>query len=299
MKQYIMTAAGMLFFSLFCGAALADTLVVGSINSNIKKETARFAPLASYLSAKLKNAGVSKTEIKVLPTSEAMSTAMMSGDVDLFIDSPLTAARVVRSAGAVPLLRRWKDGVSEYHSVIMTLADSPLKDLTDLNGKLVAFQHADSSSGFVIPAAHLNQAGLSLLKMENARDDIPDGRTGFVFSGSDKYSVALLSKGWVDAAGTDNETFDEVNQDNPGKFRVLSTSVSVPRHVVLHAADMKPELVTKIHAVLMEAETLPEGQEMLEDFDDTVKFDPFPGGMEATFEPIYEILDSATSIEGM
>ncbi|MEP3046228.1 MAG: phosphate/phosphite/phosphonate ABC transporter substrate-binding protein [Roseibium sp.] len=297
MKQFIFAAIGVLLSGVICSAAFAETLVVGSISSNIKKETGRFAPLTAYLAEELQDAGISEVEIKVLPNSETMSEALIAGDVDLFIDSPLIAAQMVRSADAVPMLRRWKDGVPEYHSVIMIAADSSIENLNDLTGKLVAFQHADSSSGFVIPAAHLKQAGLSLVEIDSVRGGVSKGQTGFVFSGSDKYSVTLLSKGWVDAAGTDNKTYEEMNRDNPGKFRVLSRSVSVPRHVVLHAAHMEPELVSKISGVLMDAETLPSGQKMLKEFDNTVKFDPFPGGVDGTFQPIYEILDIASTIE--
>lgn len=43
-------------------------------------------------------------------------------------------------------------------------------------------------------------------------------------------------------------------------------------------------------------DTTERGRETLESFNETSKFDGFPGGVEATFAPIYDLLDQLATL---
>lgn len=155
--------------SILCVAlsstAFAETLTLGSVNDNVKKHLARFAPLAEELERQLAQDGITEVDILVLPSSEAMEKALRSGDVDLYIDSPLVAAQVAREGNGVPFLRRWKDGVGSYHSIILARNDSGVETLQDLRGRRIGFQDPDSTSGFLLPAGLLRSEGIAIREL--------------------------------------------------------------------------------------------------------------------------------------
>lgn len=129
----------------------AETLTIGGITDNVKKERKRTAPLAAYLARRLAADGITSVETAHYPTSEAMARAMASGEVDLMFDSPLVAAIVARDAGGRPFLRRWKDGVVSYHSIILVPADSGIESLDDLRGRRIGFQEPDLHPAIFCP----------------------------------------------------------------------------------------------------------------------------------------------------
>lgn len=272
-------------------ALAAETLVLGSVNDDIRRHMERFAPLAEYLQEALADDGITAVEIAVLPDSEMMAEAMRAGEVDLYFDSPLVAARVARLAGGEPFLRRWKNGVSEYHSIFVVPTDSPFQTIEDLGGAMVGFQEPDSTSGFMLPAAQLRSEGLALRNFSNLDGTPNDTEVGYVFTGDDRNTVAWLVRGRIDAGATDPRGLEWLQEARPGEYRVLARSISVPRHVVIRRGGLDPVLANRISAVLEDMVNSPDGIETMDAFNDTTRFDRFPLGVEATFGPIYDQLD--------
>ena len=271
--------------------AQAETLVLGSVSDNIKKHLDRFAPLAGYLEEELADEGITSVEVLVLPNSEAMTEAMRTGDVDLFFDSPLVAARVAREAGGEPFLRRWKRGVGSYHSVIIVPSDSEMTSVEDLTGRRVAFQEPDSTSGFLLPAGMMRRLGLTLRELPT-RDSRPkDNEVGYVFTNDDRNTLAWIYNGWVDAAATDSERFVALEEAVPGSFRILARSIEVPRQVIIRRGGLDDGLMAAVTDVLLDMENSADGREVLKSFNHTTRFDRFPAGVDDTFNPIYAILD--------
>ncbi|MEZ4872361.1 MAG: PhnD/SsuA/transferrin family substrate-binding protein [Bdellovibrionales bacterium] len=78
-------------------------------------------------------------------------------------------------------------GETEYKSQIITRSDSKIESLKDLNGKKFAFTDPSSTSGFVIPSAYLNKAGVEL---------------GDVVLGINTMPLSPVYQGQVDAGAT-------------------------------------------------------------------------------------------------
>lgn len=269
----------------------AETLTLGSVNDDIRKHIERFTPLAQYLERELANDGVTDVEISVLPNSQAMAEALRQGDVDLYFDSPLVATRVARLADAVPFLRRWKNGEASYHSVIVVPTDSEMESIEDLRGAVIGFQEPDSTSGYLLPVALLLEAGLPLEHMHQDHQEPAENTVGYLFTGDDRNTALGLVRGTIDAGATDNQGFEALQVAQPDRFRALARSIEVPRQIVVRSAELDEALSAVISATLRSMVDSPEGTQVMASFHNTTRFDDFPRGIDATFEPIHTILD--------
>lgn len=276
---------------LFAQLAAAEALVIGTLSDSIRNQIDHLTPLARYLEVKLKETGVTEVQIRVLSNSKQMALALAGGQVDLFIDSPLVIAKVAQESGATPFLRRWKEGVSSYHSVIVVPTDSPIETLRDLAGRRIGMEGVDSTSGFMLPALMIDAEGLTLEKLRNRTFKPASNNVGYLFTAADKNTAFWLVMGWVDAAATDYHSFLALNDARPGQFRVLASSPDVPRQVVSHRPDLAPELVAAISQVLIDMNDTKTGDSILKTLHNTRCFDLFPAGAAATFAPIFAMLD--------
>lgn len=271
-------------------AASAEVLVLGSVSDNYKKHIARFAPLASYLGQALADDGITSVEIQVLTSSDQMAAAMRDNRVHLFFDSPLVATRVADNAGGHPFLRRWKDGVASYHSVIIVPHDSHIVTIENLVGHRIGFQEPDSTSGFLLPIAFLNRAGLAVQELRNRAAAPASGTIGYVFTLDDKNTVSWLHRGWIDAAATDPESFADLDDAMPGQYRIIARTIEVPRQIVVRNAALSPALQVAIAKVMSEMHLSEAGRAVLAHFHHTDRFDDFPDGVQQTFDPIRAVL---------
>lgn len=279
----------------------AGTLKIGTVAKDVKEELKEFEPLAIYLEGKLAAAGFEKVEIVVLPTAARMTEAFKSGEVDLYVESPLVAARVGNDSGAVPLVRRWKKGVAEYWSEIVVLSNSAVKTPADLRGRVIAFEDPDSTSGHLLPRALLLAHGLHIEVLQHATLSPSPTNVGAVFTLSDETSILWLLAGRVDAIATDPTFVRLIAAERPGTVRSIARTISVPRHVVMRAAGMPETQAAQIAEVLIGMADSDDGRRALAKFGKTDRFDAFPAGVEATFEPIREqlrLLDAERAYSG-
>ena len=269
----------------------AEVLVLGSVNDNVRKHVDRMTPMARYLERELADLGVTEVQIRVATTSSEMVAALRDGQVDLYFDSPLVAANIARQAGAEPFLRRWKRGEASYHSLIIVPADSDIQGVEDLVGHRIGFQEPDSTSGFLLPVGMLHAADLALRELPDRFAPPAEDEIGYVFTGDDKNTLLWLAKGWIVAGATEPRRWDQLNEARPGEFRVIATSIEVPRQVVIRRNGLDAGLVNRIADVLKDMVNSDEGVEVMEKFHKTTRFDDFPRGVEDTFEPIHHLLD--------
>ncbi|MBO9476199.1 phosphate/phosphite/phosphonate ABC transporter substrate-binding protein [Shimia sp. R11_0] len=272
-------------------SATAETLTIGTLNEGVRAQMRAYESLVSYLQTHLEGSKVTRVRVLMLPTSDRMSHAMMNGEVDVFMDSPLVAAKVARVSGAKPTMRHWKKGESSYYAVLVTNVDSGITSVSDLKGKKMAFEEKDSTSGFLLPAQMLLKSGLKLHELHNISADPKADEVGYVFSAHDKNSIYLLASGRVDAIATNPESLRLLQEVRPDTFVSFAKSPTVPRQVLLHRAGMDPDILHDLRTELANLYRTPDGREVLKKFQNSSGFDDFPEGAEAAFVPIYEILD--------
>ncbi len=117
------------------------TISIGTVSEDAVKQIRTFQPTADYIAQKL-STGKTRYEGKVIiaKTIDNISDLLKEQKLDLFFDTPFAATITADKSGSVPFLRRWRDGVPEYHSVFIVRKNSSIKTLNDFYGKTIVFE---------------------------------------------------------------------------------------------------------------------------------------------------------------
>ncbi len=278
-------------------AAALKSIVLADIGDDPAKRTGEFQPLADFLAAGLKEFGIGEGRVKIAKDFDTMIKWMKSGEVDLYFDSPFPTFILAEQAGAQPVLRRWRSGVFEYHSVFFTTADSAINTIQDLQGKVIAYDSPYSTSGYLLPTAHLIQAGLKPVEKSSPSAPLAADEVGYVFTFGDDNIIQWVVSGKAVAGAVNSTNFEKLSAEKKAALKVLARTENVPRHLMVVRAGLDPKLVQAIKNRLLGMENTPEGKAILAKFQTTDKFDEFPGGVEIAFARIRELYNLTASIK--
>ena len=268
----------------------AGVLTIGSVSLNPTQEYEVVRPFADFVAANLHHVGIGRGRVVVVGSLSQMVDELREGRVDLLIDSPFPAVFVWQRTGVEPILRRWKRGSDVYRSVIFTRADSGVESVDKLAGKIIAFGEPFSTSGFLMPKAALASAGLRLVNYEDPAASIPSDQVGYVFSNDAENSMFWVLKRKVVAGAINKDYFEALAGDRISELRILQTTEAVPRNVVCVRGGLDPRVVQAIENMLLEMHLSDEGRVSLEKFEETSRFDRFPGGADHDLGYILSLL---------
>lgn len=191
--------------------AARNTFVLADISDTPVGLTAKYQPLVDYLAAHLGKFGISSGVVKIAPDFDTMSRWIKTGEVDLYFDSPYPVFLLVEQVGAQPILRRWKQGASEFYTVFFTRKDSGITSIADLKGHTVSFKDPSSTSGYLLPKAYLLQAGFTPVEKPSPDSVVAQNEIGYVFSGSTTDNdIQWAISGKVAAGAVDNVAFSQL-----------------------------------------------------------------------------------------
>ncbi len=270
--------------------ALAETLNLGTLNEGIRSQMRVFQPLLTYLETDLEDSGITEVRLVVHPSTELMADAIARKEVDIFIDSPMVVAKVAQLSGGTPFLRHWKDGHAGYYTVIFTHVNSGITSLEDLQGRKVALEDHDSSSGFIVPVHMLIKAGLELKKLRAPSTSPSGNNVGYFLTYNDKNTMFAVASGRADAGATNQIRYLDLMEARPDEFRILAISDQYPRSVLMHRPGISKLLLDELRSSLKSMSDTNEGRTVLENFQNSTRFDEFAAGSKYTFAPIFEIL---------
>lgn len=251
---------GTLLVSWLCLALLAAapvmaaTLVLAQISDRPKKDFRQLRPMAEHIVPALAPFGFDRAEVQVFPDLPELEAAIRAGQVHWISETPLTAARLYQQDLVVPLARKWKRQQYAYQSLIYVPASSPIQQLTDLRGRVIAFEHANSFSSYFLPLAALRHAGLTLTALARPTDPVPPDRVGYVFSRNERNNLLWVAKGLV-AAGALNDG----DWHTPGRLpapllaemRVIHRSPAYPRAFELATHNLAPPARAALQQALL------------------------------------------------
>ncbi|MEH6405549.1 MAG: phosphate/phosphite/phosphonate ABC transporter substrate-binding protein [Sneathiella sp.] len=254
----------------------AETITIGTISLDPIEEARAFKPFSEYLAVQLASLGVQSVDIKIANSIRQAAKMLKEKELDFFIDSSVTAAHINDLSGSKFLLRRWKKAKGKYRSVIFVNADSPIKNLSGLLGKTVAFEEAFSTSGYILPAVAMLRSGLKLAHLESFRSRNPDDKVGFVMANDNETQIVWLERDKVAAAAMAEEDFKKYSTNALRSMRILHTTPYVPYHVITYRANLDPKYVEQMKEILLSAHKTADGKKLLEKFEATLKFDEIP-----------------------
>ncbi len=264
--------------------AQEQILAIGIVSDDPAGEIEAAQPFADYMAKQLSDIGIKQGMIVVTPDIETMIEKLKSGEVDLYYESAYGALSAYEDAGAVPLLRGWRKGVGEYHSIILVRKDSGITSVEDLKGKMMAFSEQKSTTGHFLPETYLVTAGLTLSEQADPNSAVPENEVGYIFAGSPENMLASLMSGKVAAGAEEGAVYDDLTQEQKDQLIVLAKTQDIPRSFLLASAKMNVSLRDRIVTVLKGAGNTEEGTAALKSIKKTAKFDDFPSGSQATIE---------------
>jgi len=275
---------------LMCAAQLhSETLYLGSIGDDPDEEIKEFQSLAKYLKKYLKQDGVDDVKTVVAPNQATMVNYVTRGKVHIYIDSPFPSMTIAKETGSTIFLRRWKKGVSEYHSVIFSRKDSGIDSLDAINGKIIAFEDPFSTSSYFLPKTTLLEKGFKLQEVSQG-GQISADQIGYLFSDDDRNTMLWVLRKKVAVGAMNRASYVKYAKKRIKDLQIIGSSLSVPRHVVSYSASVSQKRVIKIKEILTNMHLTEEGKAALTSFSKTSKFDSFPGGIDTYLKPLQPLL---------
>lgn len=249
---------------LFISFLSADnkTIFIGTIDSEPKEKIYKFQALANYLEEKLEYRDI-KVDVEIPKDISDAIRFINNNKLDIFIDSVYPTLLVQKNTNISIECKRWKKGKEGYKSIIFTKKDSLLNKIEDLSGKTIAFEDEFSTSGYYMPRNIILNKGLTFT------DKGDDGSIKFLFARSEKNAAAWVLFDKVDAAVTDDSTF---NSFDTRLFKIIFKSKLIPRHLVSFSKTIDEKLKNEILDILYNMHHDKNGAEALKKFSATKKF---------------------------
>ena len=266
-------------------------IILGDIDPDEPtKKIKRFNPLAAYLAEHLTEFGIKGGRVVIARDIEEMAGFLKDGTVDIYFDSAYPTLATQELSGSEIILRRWKEGISTYWSLLIALSDGGVTGVDDLRGKLLAFEEPRSTSGFLLPAGTLAQRGLKLREVDGPSAPVGAHEIGYFFSGDEENTLQLILERKVAGGGVSNQDYDELPEELKQRIIVIARTSAVPRQLVSLASGLDPGLARKVQELLVGLELTKEGRDLLEGIKQTIKFDPLPPDSQAALQELKEIM---------
>ena len=222
--------------------AQADTYSFGVLSQRSAVLTAQYwNPILDYVQRKT---GVNLA-LKVARTAPESNDATERGDYDFVYSNTIFLPKMAQ-AGYQVILRPRNEAITGQ---IVTLVDSPIKDLQQLDGREMGFPSLAAFVGYAVPMDQLLRQGI---------------RVTPVFGGNQEGIMGQLKAGKVIAAGVNNQVMRAFANREGVKYRVLWESV--PFHnLPISVHPRVPKMVAEaVRSAIDGMDADPEGARILE-----------------------------------
>ncbi len=162
-----------------------------------------------------------------------------------------------------------EEGGASYNTVIIAKDGSGVTDLDSLRGKVIAFEDAGSTTGFLAPAAILRRHGLELVALSSPRDVPPPDKVGCVFTNGEINIAAWVARGLAHAGAFSNLDWEDVARSREvfkESIHVIYEGAPILRSVLLVRGDMDPAIKSAIHNIMTTMHDDPEAAPVLKSY---------------------------------
>ncbi|MGD8352423.1 MAG: phosphate/phosphite/phosphonate ABC transporter substrate-binding protein, partial [Nitrospirota bacterium] len=204
----------------------------------------RFTPLAEYLGRELGRAVI----VRVGRDYQDHIDRVGRDDADIAYMGPAPYVKMVKAYGKKRILARLEiAGSGTYRGVIVVREESPLKNLSELEGKRFAFGDPDSTMSHLVPRYMLWEAGVGVEKLAG-HEHIHNHR-----------NVALgVLLGDFDAGAMREDVF--LREYGERGLRVLAKTPPISKHVFVASNELPQETVRALKEALYGMEGDGEGR---------------------------------------
>ncbi|MBI3798368.1 MAG: PhnD/SsuA/transferrin family substrate-binding protein [Deltaproteobacteria bacterium] len=184
----------------------------------------------------------------------ALVEALVAGRVDIAWNTPLAYLQAKEKLGGQCQVLAMRDTDVGFTTVFITQTDSPIRALSDLNGKRFALASRDSSHAAILPLYFLHQNGihpdtdLTLLRFDT--DVGKHGDTGT----SEEEVVRAVLNGEAEAGALGKATWDAhvaAGRIDPQTLRIFWTSPGYCHCNFTARADFSPALAERFTQVIL------------------------------------------------
>lgn len=252
---------------------------IGAINDDAAKSIERFQPTTDYVAKRLSNDQITYAgRVVVVSKAAEMIEKLSKNEVDIYFEGSFGAVAVNEATGASAELLRWKDGLSEYHSVFVVREDSDIRSIEDFKGRSIAFETPESTSSHLLPRAYLLDHGFGFHPADQSTGLTEPSTTAlkYYFTGEDENTPYWVVENRVDIGAMSNINYGEIPPAVKASLRIVGETENVPRHVVSFRAGLDPSFVDAAKRILTEMESDPEGKVIMNDFQDTARYSEIP-----------------------
>lgn len=207
----------------------------------ISVTAAYWNPIIGYVSEK---SGV-KLQLKIGRTSADTTAYVLAKEVDFVFSNHLFSPEREKLGWKVFGRRQ----TPPVHGVIIVPADSPIRELAQLEGQEVAYPGPEALVSYKYPYAHL------LSKKIN---------TKVVFGGNADGALAQLYSGKVTAVGVNSQLAEGYARREGKNFRVLWSTPPLHDLALMHSSKVPEKHVKAVAAAFIDMRNDPHGREILD-----------------------------------
>ena len=224
----------------------------------------------------------------IVPTALQMAKLLEEKKIDFYMESPYPTYLINKQGAAVLLLRRWKSGMAEYRSLIFSKQGGETSHLEQLRGKMIVFEDPGSTSGYFLPKVLLLRKGFKLTEKHRLDAKVGAKEIGYVFASTDGNVVNLVLSNRVAAGAFSNDDYGAVDEKQKAEIAILAQTDLFPRHLVSVRKDLDSTVKTRLKETLLSMNQDDEGRKIMQQTDNTTRFDLLPGGEETVRRKLVE-----------
>ncbi len=257
-----------------------EVLVLGRVSAGPKRHYKAFDSLGKYLVKRLSDYGIKRHSVLLPHDNEEMIMYLREGKIDLLSETPFSALLYEESADAQILLRQWKGGVPSYRTLFVARKDSPLNNLSDLGGGIIAFEDPGSTSAYFVPMLTLKKEGMNVIPQEGSNRNTDEHTVRYIFARSEENILYSVIRGTTDAGVISNLDWNNTKQAPAGLKRDLKIFYETPdilRSLLLAQSDLPSNLKIAIIDVLTKMHEDKKGQKILNKYFKVSRFDQLNG----------------------
>ena len=291
-----------LFLSVTSGPATAGqatgpvkvkSLTLGLVSGTSQKEIeAHFQNFIRYVAGNLGSNQETEGQVVIVPSPLQMAKFLEEKKIDFYMESPYPTYLINKQGAAILLLRRWKSGMAEYRGLILGKKDSEVNRLEQLRGKMIAFEDPGSTSGYFLPKVLLLKKGFRLSEKPRLDAKIGPQEIGYVFASTNANVVNLVLSRQVAAGAFSDDDYGALDGTKKAEIIILAQTELFPRHLVSVRKDLNPLVKNRLKEVLLAMNQEEEGRSIMQQTDNTTKFDLLPGGEELVRRKLVETFRS-------